>query len=461
MAGPSPASPTLDDLREYPLFRAIFGRRSRRFGLGMEIPSGPLAHRSGADPVPLSALERDLLVAVGTGVTGWNFGVPHGPARPDSHAGHTLRYTGRSAPTAAGIGTPALFFTDDEGIWVTNTRDVEPDRIRESLDTRDDVERVVALCRAHTSRISDSRLDLPRAPGHMLEPNIWWANTPGSCLFMPVGDASEEMLGILSILVENGYVVVDDEAERPAGALEPFIRSGLLDREKVFPLSFVESTVQQALAAETSFMAHNMVLALQAMGLGGLYFSGLNQLSVFGADPGEGEDGGDGKVGGDPGPEDDEPAGAGTEIEGLGFRFVEREGWLVPNPVGLDGVYEGLCPPYFPDMEAAVETFADRKFGPGGAYDPDSPGPWKETRSIKEGVRPYEDGVVACLAEIAGYVHDKHGKFPGTIPTMALPGFVQAHHLDLDYYDAHFRPGAYLDSHVEHMARWHSEPEGG
>jgi hypothetical protein len=34
--------------------------------------------------------------------------------------------------------------------------------------------------------------------------------------------------------------------------------------------------------------------------------------------------------------------------------------------------------------------------------------------------------------------------------------FLQAHHLDLDFYDRHFKPGAYLETHKRHMERWHA-----
>jgi hypothetical protein len=33
--------------------------------------------------------------------------------------------------------------------------------------------------------------------------------------------------------------------------------------------------------------------------------------------------------------------------------------------------------------------------------------------------------------------------------------YVQAHHLDLEFYDRFFRPGAYLQAHADHMATWH------
>ena len=42
----------------FSLLDSIFSRRSRRFGLGMEIPEGNLAYSSAHDPVPLSELEE-------------------------------------------------------------------------------------------------------------------------------------------------------------------------------------------------------------------------------------------------------------------------------------------------------------------------------------------------------------------------------------------------------------------
>ena len=43
--------PGLRDALELPLADALMTRRSRRFGLGMTLPSGPLAHASEAEPV--------------------------------------------------------------------------------------------------------------------------------------------------------------------------------------------------------------------------------------------------------------------------------------------------------------------------------------------------------------------------------------------------------------------------
>ena len=303
----------MEHLLRYPLLGAMFGRRARRFGLGMEITSGPLAFKSRHAPMPISELERALLLAAGTGVTGWSFGVPHGPDRPDEHAHYSVRFTGRTAPTAGGFGTPAMLFTDDDGLYVTRTRDVSPERMREFNDIEDDADRILAVTRAHTERLSDRRLDLPAAPPHMLEPNLWMANAPGSTLFMPIGDASEQVLALLAMAVGNGNVLMDDEAGRPAGDLAPFIRSGLLDDAKHIPLSVLQQSAYEANCAELAFMGHNIVLTMQAMGLGGLYFNGLNRWSILGAFAEKG-------------------------IKGFGCRFVHDARWTLPNPVGLDGI---------------------------------------------------------------------------------------------------------------------------
>jgi hypothetical protein len=418
-------------LLDFPLLHALFGRRARRFGLGMELPSGPLAFTSDRDPLPLTEVEQMTLVAAATGVSGWSFGVPFGPRTPQSHAEFTLRFTGRTAPTAAGIGTPTLFFTDDNGCYCTRTRDVQPPA-EAPHDGAAALERIVALCREHTIRVRDSRLDLPSSPPYILPPNLWWANKPGSTLFMPVGDASEEALGFLGLMIRHGVMVVDHETGKPAGNLEPFVRSGVLDDAKRLPLSELLSDIYESLCLELAFIGHNIVLMLQAMGLGGLYFNGMDGLSALGASARDG-------------------------ITGLGFRIVEDERWVTPNVVGLDDVYEGLCPPYYPDMHAAAKVFVERKFGPGGAYDPDVPGAWRDSRGVKQTVSPYSSEFVDCIAEVAQYIYDKHGKFPGIRSTMMLPGFVQAHHIDVAFYDRHYHKGAYLDTHARHMERWHGD----
>jgi hypothetical protein len=61
-----------------PLMDALFTRRSRRFGLGMEIKHGPNAFKSEQDPIPLSAEEEAMLCMAATGLSGMNLSdMPH------------------------------------------------------------------------------------------------------------------------------------------------------------------------------------------------------------------------------------------------------------------------------------------------------------------------------------------------------------------------------------------------
>jgi hypothetical protein len=140
---------------------------------------------------------------------------------------------------------------------------------------------------------------------------------------------------------------------------------------------------------------------------------------------------------------------------GLGFRFTRDPAWSQPNPVGLDGVFEGLCPPYYPDMRAAVARFADMKFGPGGTYDPARPGPFRNNAQIKASIERYSSELIDALGEVAQYLHDSFGKFPATTSSIYVRMYAQAQHIDLDYYDAFYGPEAYLETHRQHLIRWH------
>jgi hypothetical protein len=68
----------------------------------------------------------------------------------------------------------------------------------------------------------------------------------------------------------------------------------------------------------------------------------------------------------------------------------------------------------------------------------------------------HDEEFKACVALQAQYVLDTFGKFPGTVPTLFILNYVQAHHLDLEFYDRFFEPGAYLRSHADHMLKWHA-----
>ncbi|HEX2314186.1 MAG TPA: hypothetical protein VHJ17_10645 [Thermomonospora sp.] len=431
----APAPPALSgplaDLATFPLVDALFGRRSRRFALGDEIPDGPLAYRSRSEPVPLTDLERMLVLSAMGGTTGWH----HSITRNARYAPHPANYAGAAAgrtfPSAAGFHTAELFFTDDSGVYFFPTRDAGA--LVDPADEEVTPELMVERHRGRLRQLSDRRLHLPREEPYLEGHNTWCVNVPGSLLVIPVADIAQHMLAILCFFTQNGYAVFDDVNGREIPGLERF--RDLVDVDAPFPLTFSEQYALTEATAELATCCYAGVLLLQAMGLGGWMFDGIDRFSVLGAS-------------GNP------------EVPGLGFRYDEDERWAVPNPTGLPGVFEAFCPPHHPDMAAAVEAFAERKFGEGGPFHPRTPGPWTDSPGFRGSAQVHDEQFKACVTLQAQYVLDTFGKFPGTVPTLFILNYVQAHHLDLEFYDRFFRPGAYLRTHAEHMQRWHPAEEG-
>ena len=67
------------------------------------------------------------------------------------------------------------------------------------------------------------------------------------------------------------------------------------------------------------------------------------------------------------------------------------------------------------------------------------------------------DEGLACTKAVCTYIYETFGRFPATVDTMHLMWFMQAHHLDLDFYDRFFGPAAYGRTHAGHMAAWHGK----
>ena len=60
------------------------------------------------------------------------------------------------------------------------------------------------------------------------------------------------------------------------------------------------------------------------------------------------------------------------------------------------------------------------------------------------------------MRQLAGAVHLRQFRqVPGTVPTLFIMNYLQAQHLDLDFYDTFFKPHAYLPTHRDHQQRWH------
>lgn len=411
----------------FPLVESLLGRRSRRFFMGAEIPDGVFAYESRFEPMPLSEPEKLLVLCAMAGNTGWNHLIPYN----DRYAPHLPNYAraagGRTFPSSAGFQTSESFFTDDDGVYMLQSRDARD--LREIKD--DDILALAATLDGHRSRIrklAKGRLYLPPRDPHIESHNHWVVNRPGSLFVFPMADVALHNILNFCYYLQNGYALYDDVHGKKIAGLERF--KHLYDPDNLLPLSYVERYSLTEATTELVISCYAGALMLQAMGLGGWMFNGVNPYSILGAS-------------GDP------------EVPGLGFSFDQRSDWAVPNVTGLKGVFEGHCPPHFPDMKSAVESAIRMKFGPGGPFHDQTPGPWKDTAGVRSSARAHGDEFQACVSLQSQYILDRFGKLPGTVPTILVFTYLQAHHLDPEFYDRFYRPGSYLRTHAEHMSQWH------
>jgi hypothetical protein len=421
------------EMLAFGLVEALLGRRSRRFFIGAEIPDGLLAYRSRGAPFPLSGLEKLLVATACGGNTSWHYLI----YRAGRYAPHLANYAGaaggRIFPSAAGFHTSMTFFTDDEGLYVLDVRDA-PALADVSKDGSLEIGELLKELRSRVKKIHDGRLGLPPKVPYTEAHNTWVVNHPGTLLVIPVGDLAQHVLLNLCYMLQNGLVVTDDINRRSIPGIEKF--SSIVDVKNTWPLTFVEQWSMAEVTAELSTSCYAGTLMLQAMGLGGWMFNGLDPFAMLGAS-------------GNP------------DVPGLGFRYDSNERWPYPNPTGLEGVMEGFCPPHYPDMRAAVEAVCKRKFGPGGPFHPGTPGPWKDSAKVRSAAQIHGEEFRECVALQAQYLFDTFGKFPGTVPSIFVITYLQAHHLDLEFYDTFYKPGAYLRTHANHLASWHSQTSSG
>jgi hypothetical protein len=421
--GPRPNG--LAEAATFPLIEAIHGRRSRRFARGASIPDGPLAFTSRREPEALDSLEQMLLISTIAGNTGWAELFAHHPGYAARLPNYTTAAGGRSFPSSAGFHTSEFFFTDDTGVYFLPTRDMTPMPAEGGTDLR-------AWLNAHRGRIvklADGRLNIPAAVPHMEGHNTWCANVPGSTLVFPIADIAQHVILILLYLVQNGTGIYDDVNGRPIPGLEQFTHR--LNLEVAYPMTLVEQIALTDASVEMGTACYAGALMLQALGLGGWMYTGLNPFTVLGAS-------------GDP------------TIPGLGFRFDMLPGNPLPHFTGLPGILEAHVPPHHATMRAAVEAAVARKFGAGGPFDARQGGPYRENATVRSSAVGIDAEAIEIATLMAEYVFATFGRFPATVPAIYVKTYLQAHRIDTEFYDRHLEPGAYLRTHAEHDRNWGS-----
>lgn len=440
-ATPTPVLPgALTKAREFGALRAIFSRRSRRFALGAEL-TGPLAYRSSATPVALAPEEEAILVAAATGVTGvardeWPFA-----NRDGGHTGGDKlgSYTGRSFPSPLATQGTEVFWTNDSGTYVLPQRDRTAHRYVVNQ-TSQEQHRLYR----QAIKLSEGRLNIPVRQPNLFGINTWIANTAGSTLFMPISDVTRQCISAMLLYFDrpHGYYIADPQLGNDP--LREFARSGYLDASHPVDLwDFERWQMVDINGVEQGLIIQNLMIATQALGLGGHPFSGGKGRVTMGGEPLWHAAGGDG------------PA------DGLGFTFhTVPDGAPVGAgqqiPVGLDGVFEGAVPPFQQDMDAAVDFVVGLRWGEDGIFSAAQKqlSPWN-TESIALGVPRPTDEAIAATKVLCNYIWETYGRFPATIDPFLMTVWYQAHHLDIAFYDQ-FYPHEAVPDHVrDHLRVWH------
>jgi hypothetical protein len=429
----------LAQARAFPVLESIFTRRSRRFALGAEL-TGPLAFRSDKEPIPLAYEEEAILVAAATGISGiateeWPFLDDDG----DSTSGDKIgSFTGRTYPSPLANHNVELFWTNDDGVFALPQRDVRPVKHNQLADDNAPNE----LYR-QAVKLADERLHIPRDRPNLFAFNHRIPNAQGTSLFMPITDITRQCISAMLLYFDapHGYYLVDPHLN--GDPLREYVKSGLLDPAHAVDFwEFERWQMVDANGVEQGLMVGNLMHATQAMGLGGHPFNGGKGRVTMGGEKYWHDIGGKG------------PCGS------LGFEMLE-----IPSdaplgageavPVGLKGVFEAAMPPFQKNMDKAVDSVVDIRWGKKGLFEDDTrPIPWTNRKVIDQMPRP-SDEAIAATKTMCNYIWNTYGRFPATLDPMLMTVWYQAQHLDLDFYKKYYPAEVIPPRVANHMRDWH------
>jgi hypothetical protein len=453
--------PGLTDLLKYPLLTAFAERRTRRIARGVSLDAASLSHASTNKPAPLSPLEEAVII-VSTGLTGpvMHDGPLKKPDGRDELGSPFDHVIGRTASSPDNSRATSFFLINDDGIFLIKIpRDQEALKLLGSMPPKwadwseDDWLRVANAVKV---QVSDKRLEFPRTFPYYLGWNKQTSNVAGTTILFPVVDCTRQYINaLMTVLAEpdgERPVFIDDwQSFEPADVAEglvwlgaqfgfpkripyqpiggiKWVRNGFCNQDISAPLG-----LQRALRTdyESFFLLQNLMLLAQAMGLGGWIHSSVFPPWVLQRDAQKG-------------------------WHGLGFRFEDpHKEWgqrwpplpsTQPNPVGIDGVLEGLCPPYVKSMNQAVDIFIEEKYGPKGMYGDAATfaAPYKDPKNAEEYLRhqvPFSKLAIEYCKEVCTYIWDKYGRFPAHVDAFHVPGiWLQFSHLEIEYYEKYYKP---------------------
>ncbi|QIN81677.1 hypothetical protein GBA63_02795 [Rubrobacter tropicus] len=417
---------------------------------------GPLAYQSRRGPEPLSHQEEAALAFAGCGVTGFALAeLPFdGGDLPEAGGGNIMVHLiGRTVASGDAVHAVALFVINDEGAWMLKRPQDHPRAEISSLSAMAREHRLAELYEKSRVRIADGRPNVPRELPFVMPFNKWSANVTGTTYFLPVAELSAFYINILlSAFGEDfGYFVVDERNRyRPPG-IARFARSkgGHLHDDpgegRFATVGILETWLYEFAAIEQGGVLQNLGLMTQALGLGGFSHFAAHPFAWFQA--------------------------LGFRVQEIPFSRTIGAGPVttrilkalqrdppVPTAVGLelDGevLIKPFCPPYYRNMKEAVLAFVDykRAWGSGTHRDGGEATGWREGGRVQAGIPNYSDAAINATISYCEYVYGRYGRFPANSGPFRTVLAYQAHHLDPDFYDRFYRPGALTETQRRNAA---------
>ena len=298
-----------------------------------------------------------------------------------------LNLMGRAAPSPDNCQATSLFMINDDGIWLIKRP--TPDEyftFAQQLQLPDHWQKWgedhwIAVAKKMKVPVHAGRISFPAEFPYFVGWNKQLSNPNGSTLFLPVLDCTRQciniLLGLLSepkgqrpLFVDDWQPfrpkslrdwgawfaqflgIIDKIPYQPIGGVDR-AQGGFVNKDIPIPLGFAGTF---AMESEIYFTLQNLMLLGEAIGLGVWGHSSFFPPQIFHRKP---------------------------EMKwfGLGFRHEPPRrpktypfacGFPKPmfeapvpawwdNPVGIDGIIHGLCPPYVSNMDEAVDTLLKEK----------------------------------------------------------------------------------------------------
>lgn len=444
---PVPKSPLADRLGSHSFLDTLLSRRSRRFGLGMKMPAGPLAFASRHPTRPLTEDEEAALAFAASGITGYALG---DLCYATGEGGNIMNgFVGRAVASGDGIQAVALFVINDDGAWlVKRPRDFGATELADLIRLARE-QAFTEIYRRTRVRVKSGRAAPPLEPVFNVNCNRWSLYAPGTSYFLPVNDLTFLYInGLLDIFNETtGAYLLDERASfRPAG-LRRFARSQgghLFDdarHGRVATIELIERMVTEFVTIEQGMMHQNLALMSEALGLGGFPNFANHEFGWFQALGF--------RMGQMPA---SQYLGAGKVVGSLMSLLGRNQ--LVPFPLGLEAggvtLLKSYCPPCFASMADAVRAVvAAKQAAFEGAC---GGGAWSPAFAVEQ-IPKVSERAIAAATSYCEYVWERYGRFPAYLaPFRTVVGY-QACHLDAEFYDRFYRPEALTDNQREDFSR--------